>query len=312
MTVLKKFIPPQLAEHYKSSAVTVTHIMRIRTKSGHVYGFTDLDVGLRYDPSAYDPGGTGDDWGDIEHAALNGGFSLSRLEGAADLSTDNAEVSILPGDDSITPQQLMAGFLDSADVRVYRLNYMDTSMGHECIGVGKLGNARVSENTGFLEFLSLVNQLKQPEAELQTIPCRHVFGGPNCPKAFTWTDGEVSAVDGDEPHRIFADSNLTPADDEFVPGVVEWLTGDNAGLQMDVEQNTAGTFALALPMGYTIKIGDTFRVRPDCTKLWGDAAKGCLFHWDADRYRYFGGFPHIPVADGGAAMIPGALVRARR
>lgn len=312
MTVLKKFIPPQLSEHYKGSAVTVTHIMRIRTRSGHVYGFTDLDVGLRYDPSVYDPGNTGDDWGDIEHAALNGGFSLSRMEGAADLSVDNSEVSILPGDDSITPQQLMAGFLDSADVRIYRLNYMDTSMGHECIGVGRLGNQRVSENYGFLEFLSLTSQLKQPEANLQTIGCPHVFGGPKCPKAYTWVDGTVTGVDGDEPSRIFADSALTPGNDEYVPGVVEWLTGPNAGIQMDVEQNTAGTFALMLPMGYAVGIGDTFRVRRDCSKVWGDAAKGCVFHWGDDRYRYFGGFPHIPVADGGSAMIPGASINARR
>lgn len=311
MTILRKYIPAALQAHYDGSAVTVCELMRIRTKSGSVYGFTDLDVGLRYDPSAYDPGGTGDDWGSIEHAALNGGFSFSRLESAADLSVDNAEATILPGDDSITPQQLMAGFLDSADVRIYRVNYMDTSMGHECVKVGKLGNTRVSQNLGFLEFRSLTDLLKQPEAELQTIPCRHVFGGPNCPKAYTWTDGTVTGVDGDEPRRIFGDTSLAPADNAFVPGVIEWLTGDNAGNQMDVEQNTAGTFALMLPMGYAVQIGDTFRVRPDCTKLWGDAAKGCVFHWADQRIRYFGGFPDIPVADGGAAMIPGTQINGR-
>lgn len=307
MTVLRKYIPASLQAHYDSEAVTVCHLMRIRTKTGHVYGFADLDIAVRYDPSVYDPGGTGDDWGDLEHAALNGGFSLSRLEAAANLSVDNAEMTILPGDDSVTPEQLTAGFLDSADVRIYRVNYMDLSMGHECMAVGKLGETRASENYGLLEFLSLTSQLKQPEAELQTIPCRHVFGGPNCPKAFTWVDGTVTAVDADEPHRIFADSALTPDDDIYVPGVVEWVTGSNAGLQMDVEQNTAGTFALLLPMGYRVQIGDTFRVRQDCTKLYRDASKGCEFHWGADRYLYYGGFRHIPVADGGAAMIPGAI-----
>jgi uncharacterized phage protein (TIGR02218 family) len=308
---MRKYIPPPLAEHYRLPAVTVTHIMRIRTKTGHVYGFTDLDVNIRYDPSIYDPGNTGDDWGMIEHKALNGGFALSRLDLAANLSVDNAEMSILPGDASITPQQLMSGFLESADVRIYRINYTDTSMGHECIAVGKLGNSRISENQGFLEFLSLTSQLKQPEAELQTITCRHIFGGPGCWKEYTWHEGTVDAVDEDQPHRIFAASELTPDDNYFVPGVVEWLTGDNAGLQMDVEQNTAGTFALMLPMGYRVQIGDTFRVRQDCTKIWGDAEKGCLYHYGDLRWRYFGGFPHIPVADGGAAMIPGALVRAR-
>jgi uncharacterized phage protein (TIGR02218 family) len=306
VTVMRKFIPPPLAEHYRSPAVTVTHIMRIRTKTGHVYGFTDLDVNIRYDPSIYDPGNTGDDWGMVDHMALNGGFALSRLDLAANLSVDNAEMAILPGDASITPQQLMSGFLESADVRIYRINYTDTSMGHECIAVGKLGNSRISENQGFLEFLSLTSQLKQPEAELQTIQCRHIFGGPGCPKPYTWFDFEVTAVDGDQPHRIFA-TDISPADDFFVPGVLEWVTGDNAGLDMDVEQNTAGTFALMLPMGYQVRIGDTGRVRQDCTKLWDDANKGCLYHWGADRYRYFGGFPDIPVADAGSGALPGAI-----
>lgn len=307
MTVMRKYIPAALQAHYEAEAVTVTLIMRIRTKTGQVYGFTDLDVAVWYDPAAYDPGNTGDDWGMIEHKALNGGFSMSRMEGAANLTVDNAEMTILPGDESITPQQMLAGFFDSADVRVYRVNYMDLSMGHECYAVGKLGQTKVSENYGMLEFLSLVSQLKQPEAELQTIQCRHIFGGPGCPKEYTWTDGEVDAVDPDQPHRIFADSSLTPGDDFYVPGVVEWLTGENAGLQMDVEQNTAGTFALMLPMGYRIEIGDTFRVRQDCTKLWGDAEKGCLYHWGEERYRYFGGFPDIPVADAGTGGIPGAI-----
>jgi uncharacterized phage protein (TIGR02218 family) len=303
---MRKFIPPPLAEHYRSPAVTVTHIMRIRTKTGHVYGFTDLDVNIRYDPSIYDPGNTGDDWGMVDHMALNGGFALSRMDLAANLSVDNAEMSILPGDASITPQQLMSGFLESADVRIYRINYTDTSMGHECIAVGKLGNSRISENQGFLEFLSLTSQLKQPEAELQTIQCRHIFGGPGCPKPYTWFDFEVTAVDGDQPHRIFA-TDIAPANDFFVPGVLEWVTGDNAGLDMDVEQNTAGTFALMLPMGYQVRIGDTGRVRQDCTKLWGDANKGCLYHWGDDRYRYFGGFPDIPVSDAGSGALPGAI-----
>lgn len=312
MTTLKKYIPELLANHYKGSALTVCYLMRLRTKTGHVYGFADLDAPVVYDPAAYDPGGTGDDWGKLTHMAADDGFTASRMEIAGDLNVDNSEFTILPGDDSISVQQLQAGFLASADVRIYRVNYMDTTMGHECVAVGKLGNTRMTESYGTLEFLSLTNLLKQPEAELQTITCRHIFGGPGCPKEYTWTEGVVTAVDADEPHRIFADSALTPDDNAFVPGVVEWLTGDNAGLDMDVEQNTAGTFATMLPMGYAVSIGDTFRVRPDCTKLWGDADKGCLSHWGEDRYRYFGGFPDIPVADGGAAMIPGALVRARR
>ena len=96
--------------------------------------------------------------------------------------------------------------------------------------------------------------------------------------------------------------------DYYALGVVEWLTGANAGAQMEVDSNTGGAFNLSLPMAYAVAVGDTFRVRKDCNKVWDDASNGCSFHWGADRANHFRGFPDIPVADGGASMIPGAQI----
>lgn len=309
MTVLKKSIPIALMDHYQQTAVTVCQLLRIRTKTGQVYGFTDLDIDVRYDPSIVDPGGTGDNWGMVNHAALNGGFSLARLDAAADLSVDNSEVSILPGDASVTVEQLMAGFLDSADVRIYRVNYMDLSMGHECVAVGNLGDTRVTNGFGTLEYRSLTDQLKEPMADLWSKTCPHVFGGPECPKGFTWAAGTVTAVDDDEPARIFG-SGVSASTDQYKFGIVQWLTGKNAGKEMEVDQNTGGTFALSLELSYRIELGDTFRVREDCSKVYDDSAHGCIHHWgESDRNLYFGGFPDIPTADGGASMVPGARMR---
>lgn len=310
---LEKYIPEALQAHYDGDALTVCLLTRIKCKDGTLFGYTDLDVGVYYDPAAYDPGGTGDDWGPLEHTADTGGFSLARLESSADLSVDNSELKFLPGTaGNITDEQILSGIFDLADVRIYRVNYMDLSQGHECVAVGQLGNARVAENFAYVEYRSLTDLLKQPEADLFTITCPHVFGSAECPKAFTWTAGTVTAVDPEQSQRIFGDSGLTPDNDFYVPGVVEWLTGANAGSQDDIDQNTAGTFALSLPAKFPIQIGDTFRVRQDCSKLWDDAEHGCLYHWGADRDKYFGGFPDIPVADGGNAMVPGAQINAKR
>lgn len=310
---MQKQIPAQLAAHYAGDALTVCLISRFKLKDGRLFGLTDLDVDVVYDPADYDPGNTGDDWGPIVHKAENGGFDLSRLEHAQDLSVDNAELRMLPGDDSLTPQELLAGVLDSAEVHIYRVNYADLTMGHECVAKGRLGNTRVSDNLGFLEFRSLTDLLKQPEADLVTVQCGAIFGDAStgCPKTYTWTSGTVTAVDPTDSRRVFADNGLAPADDFYTPGVVEWLTGDNAGRQDDIDQNTAGTFALSLPTGFPIQIGDTFRVRQDCTKLWDDADKGCLYHWGADRWQYFRGFPDTPTGDGGSAFVPGAQINAR-
>lgn len=309
--MIQKYIPIQLQSHYDGDALTTCLLARIKVKDGRLFAATDLDVDVIYDPSDYDPGGTGDDWGLLTHTAGNGGFSFARLETAGDLSVDNTELGMIPGDETVREAQMLAGIFDLAEVRIYRVNYMDLSQGHECVATGQLGNVRISENISAIEYRSLTDLLKQPETDLYSIACPHIFGkSPECPKAYAWTEGTVTNVDGDESLRIFADTDLSPADNFYVPGVVEWLSGDNAGVQMDVEQNTAGTFALALPMGFEIKIGNTFRVRQDCSKVYEDGNRGCLYHWAADRNIYFGGFPDIPVSDGGASQVPGAQLYA--
>jgi len=59
-----------------------------------------------------------------------------------------------------------------------------------------------------------------------------------------------------------------PADSYFVPGVVEWLTGANAGRQNEIESYTAATqtVTLVIPAYQTIAPGDTFKIRRDCDK----------------------------------------------
>lgn len=310
MTTLEKFIPIYLQAHYDGDALTTCLLARIMTKSGQFIGATDLDVNIEYDPAAYDPGGTGDDWGLQNHAADTGGISFSRVETAADLTVDNAELSMLPSDEMVTEAQMLAGIFDLADVRIYRVNYMDLSQGHELVFAGQLGVVKTSQGIAGVETRSLTDLLKQPEADLYSIPCSHIFGGPKCPKAYVWTEFEVTAVDIDDPLRVFG-TDITPTNDFYVPGVIEWTEGDNVPKQMEVDQNTAGTFALAIPMDFAIKIGDRGRVREDCSKLWADAAHGCLYHWDTERNIYHGGFPDIPIADAGASQIPGAQLSAK-
>jgi uncharacterized phage protein (TIGR02218 family) len=311
---MQKYIPIALKDHYRQEGVTTCLLSRIMPKSGVLEAYTNLDVDIGYDPAAYDPGNTGDDWGYAVHLASNGGATMAQLQAASSLTVDNTDVTFLPGTESISVERALSGYYDNADIRIYRINYDDTSMGHECIAVGKLGNCKVSNKIAIVEFRSLTQQLIQPDVRLYQITCEHKFGSPRCGKAFTWELGTVTSVDPANSTKLFgsdvAFSGLV--DDFYVPGVIEWLTGDNAEKQMEVEQNTGSTFLLSLPMLFGIQVGDTFRVRQDCSKIWDDAEHGCIYHYDAtNRAKKFGGYPDIPVADGGVAMIPGGQVGAR-
>jgi hypothetical protein len=49
-------------------------------------------------------------------------------------------------------------------------------------------------------------------------------------------------------------------------GVVTWLTGNNAGLRMEVRSYVPGQFTLQEPMPYAIQAGDTYSAHAGCDK----------------------------------------------
>lgn len=312
-----KTIPISLQNHLNEDATTVCFLSRIETKEGTVYGFTSLDEDIVYD----------DGNGPVTYRAENG-FTPSRLQATADLSVDNAELEGLVQETGITEAQIRAGLFDYAKVRIYRVNYMSLSDGHEIMDVGTAGETTFSRNGWKTEFRSLKQQLKQPISRLYSLTCRARFGsmpigtGPDsngdsrfeetypCGKEFTWANATVTAVNST---TAFEATALTQSDGFYTLGVVDWLTGDNAGAQMEVgdfanDSNASNQVTLALPMYFPVQVGDAFRIRKDCSKIWDDADNGCLFHWGSDRALHFRGEPHIPIADAGQNMVPGAQI----
>lgn len=306
-----KAIPIALQAHMDQDATTVALVCRIKCKDGTLLGFTNLDTDIAYDPATVDPHGTGDDWGPLVHRADNG-FSPSRLVTTADLGVDNAELVGWISDTGITEQQIRAGLFDYAQVRVYRVNYLDLTQGHEVMQAGTAGETTFSQNGWRTEFRSLTQQLKQPISNLYSLTCTAQFGDARCGKEFTWVAGTVTAVGG-EADRTFSDSGLTQADDYFVPGVVEWLTGQNAGQEMEVDTYAVGVVDLSLGLSYEIAEGDTYRIRQDCNKR--DRLRGTVAGDCKDKHNNllnFRGQPDIPVADGGSNMVPGAQIQRAR
>ena len=306
---MSKSIPITLQEDYDGHALTHWHIVRIRTKDGQLFGFTDGDVPIEYDAAPFvdadDNQIPGDDFGLMTHVAENGGITLSKVESTSDLTVNNGELKTVPNDDTITPEKMLAGLLDSAEVYVYRINFMDLSRGHELLHYGYGDTARMSDMQAVTAFRSMSDRLKETEIELWSKTCPSGFGGPKCPKELVWIDVQVTGVDVDEPTRIFG-VDATPDDGFYKYGIARWVDGDNAPREYDVERNVGGTIALLLDMDFKAKVGDLLQLRQDCSKVYDDDEHGCLYHWGAvERNLYHRGCPDIPSADGGASMIPG-------
>jgi uncharacterized phage protein (TIGR02218 family) len=81
----------------------------------------------------------------------------------------------------------------------------------------------------------------------------------------------------------------------FSRGKITWLTGNNAGLEIEVKAHAQGSadtrLTLFLPMSRPIEVGDTFDITAGCDKRFATCR---------DRFANvvnFGGFPHMPGND---------------
>lgn len=264
--------------------------------AGTVYGFTSLDIDVAYNDGS----------GSVTYSSLNG-FTPKRVERSSGAGVDNSEIDGVIQSAGITEELLRAGLFRSAKITVYRVNYNDLTSGrHEVVDYGRLGRTRYFELGWATEFRSLSDLLRQVIGQVYSITCRAQFGDTRCGKAFSWTNGTVSGL-GAETDRQFTDTGLTTDDGFYDGGVIEWLTGDNAGNQMEIDTYTVaggspgtGTFALLLPMPFAISAGDTYRVRQDCDKTFETCRD---VHANSTRFR---GENLIPVD--GTAMVPAAEI----
>lgn len=287
-----KTIPIQLQSHLEEYATTWCYLMRVACVgkfNGVVRGFTSLDDSLVYD----------DGDGAVTYRSDNG-FMPAKFQQEAGFSVDNTEVTGWVTDEEITEADILAGMFDSAEVTIYRVNYMNLSQGHEVVAFGTLGETQFNENSWKCEFRSIMQQAKQPYGKVYSLTCRNQYGDAKCKMPFEWFEATIDNL-GEDPMLIFVATELTQADGYFAPGVIEVLTGANAGADMDVDQFfEGGIVQLALQMPMPFQVGDVIRIRVDCDKLFETCkAKGNVLEFRGEHL--------TPVADTGLG-VPGAYI----
>lgn len=314
-------ISAELQAHLDSGATTTTLLLRIDpvTPGYPSIGATLLDRDVVYD----------DGDGEVTYKATIGMVPANIVSNAS-MEVGNTEIQhLLPESDlPISEADISAGVYDFASYTLMLVNYEDLSMGHVIMpsGHGQLGQMRQENGLSFWsELTALVKLLKQSIVEKDSLSCRAIFGSQPlgtedtsgdvvtqrfpCGKDTTgmWVDSTVTAV-GLETNRAFTAGALGAAADVYVPGMLKWLTGANAGRSYEVESQTAsGEIGLGFETMFPVEIGDTFEIRPDCTK-WKDGNNGCKFHFGTEWVLHYRGEPLIPVADADQINAPGATM----
>lgn len=318
-------VPSQIQDHLDSGVTTTTLLLKIEpvTPGYAPFGITKLDRDVLYD----------DLEGEILYKAAIG-MVPANIVSTAGMEIGNSEFQhLLPEFDlPISEADINAGVYDFAWFTLYLVNYEDLTPGRHVVmpsGHGQLGQMRQENGLSFWsELTDLTKLLKQTIVEKDSLNCRAIFGSQPpgtadssgdivtqrfpCGKDVSgmWTNGTVTDQ-GPEPNLSFADSDLGLPAGTCSPGALEWITGNNAGRNYEVEdQGGDGVIVLVFPTMFPVEVGDTFRIRPDCTK-WKDGNNGCKFHFGDEWVLHYRGEPLIPVADADQINAPGASLPSR-
>lgn len=236
---MSRTVPSALQTHLNQAATTTTRLLKIKLKNGAVYGLAMIDRDIAYDD------GSGD--GEVDYLATNG-FDPSAIAADTGYSVSNSEGYALMSDSEltgITEEMVKAGECDDATWVCYLVNFEDTSMGHVILDAGDVGEVVAKYGMVWIpELLSYSMRLAQPIGSVWSRSCRAIFGTPaDSPTgcgvdASTMWRYDTVAAPGAEADRVFTGVALgdSPGVTVTPPGRLQWLTGDNAGMEFAIEE----------------------------------------------------------------------------
>lgn len=259
-------------------------VWRIERTDGTVFRFTSHDEPVTYKGEAYTPCA-----------------SLAASASQSVASVGDASNMVLAGiidDDAIREEDIQGGLFDDAYVEVWLVNWAEGETAPEYrLTAGWLGQISSGERGFEGEIIGPGGKLSQkPLVQQYTPTCRWQFGDSRCGinRAALTRTGTILQV----PERgvFIADIDDLTAAAQYDGGTVQFLTGENAGLVVDVksvQESTDGqaTVVLWLNAPLTMAAGDTIDLLPGCDQLKETCKDvyGNLIN--------FGGFDLVPGED---------------
>lgn len=262
-------------------------VWKITRKDGEVLAFTSLDVDISWMGTTYRT---------CDSLVASAAESNSELR-----SVGNQELTGIISDAGISPADLYAGLYDDAFVEVWVIPWdgQPDDQAPFRIAAGWTGKVVREEAAFTAEILGPSARLQQTAlVDFFTPGCRFDFGVNNGVDSLCPVDAEalkVAAVPvtGQQLRTlVMFDAAMPGGIALWNYGTVRWLTGQNAGVECEVDTVDWGAQTLSLwdLAPYPPAVGDTFDLLPGCPKT-GDACK------NYGVFISFGGFPDVPGPD---------------
>ena len=193
------------------------------------------------------------------------GFTPTTVESKSNMSVDNMEVEGQTFPSKITEADLFAGKYNFAEIEIFIVNYEDLTQGKMIVKRGRLGEVTLNKQMFRAEVRGLTQHLSQGIGDVYSPSCRAILGDAKCKvnlASFT-VSATVTAVTS---NQTFSSDTLSEEAGWYTGGEVEWTSGNNDGVKMEVKEFANEQVVLALPMGKSIQVGDTFDIITGCDK----------------------------------------------
>ena len=276
--------PSALLTHMALGTTTLAILVAITRADSEVLRVTGIDQDVEYPPSS----------GTIYKASLS--VDASAMITTAALNVDNLEVRSFLTALGVTEADIAAGLYDFAEVRCYRVNYADLTMGDEKTMRGWLGEISTGAGEFRQEVRSLAQKLQSGFIELVSESCKAELFDARCKVVKTEGVNQFSGVVVSTlvaAQRQFTCAALTQDEDFFTAGTVAWTAGANAGLSKEIKKHdVGGNILLQEPMPYAIAASDELTIFAGCLKRFLEDCVGK--HNNGPNHR---GYPFVPGND---------------
>lgn len=220
------------------------------------------------------------------------GFTLSSITSAAFGQPPTVDMQIpVSVTGPITPDDVTFGALDSAEVEIWMIDYLQPSEGRMNLFRGKISTVEITDSgAASFQMEGFAADLLELVVETYSTTCPASLGDSRCQKdltAFTFSATVASVASRSQ----FTLSGVSQADGYFANGALRFTSGANNGFAFDIRNWTQSTSRvdLWLPAIKDIQVGDTLSIVAGCDKQ----AVTCRTKFN--NIINFQGFPFLPT-----------------
>lgn len=277
---------PQLIALLDANQFVMADLYTLTTALGDVFRYTNYDYPLTIGGNVY--------------AADGIIISRSEVRQAIGIEVDTLNVDVFATEDTQlldVPfiQLLHNGGLDGARFKLERIfmdasTPTDTSAGAVLLFEGRVSETEFSRNQAQLMVSSDLELLNvQLPRNLYQPACLNTLYDSGCGVNPSLFSTSTTVLTGSTLARIECD--IAQPLGYYDQGVIEFLSGVNAGVKRTVRKHVTGAITLSLPLRAVPAVGDAIRLYAGCDK----SMQTCAARFsNLLRYR---GFPFVPVPE---------------